>query len=273
MSVTNHPRKTFEPGLDLECRDGAAILTIDRPDSRNSLGKNFAASLVRALDSLERDPGVHAIVLTGTGNVFCAGAELGAVVSPEGIDQEVQFGAIRDYNRLIIRLRELELPIIAAVNGPAVGGGAALALGCDIAIASENANYFFAFGRLGAAACDMACAWILPKIVGTVVAQHWFLTGATVGAEQGLRHGLFVEVVPQDRLVERAVEIAQRIRAATPRRAAAATKQAVLRGQDADFQSCAIYEPYIQAYMFTTSEHKERLASLMAAIKKNRAST
>lgn len=268
MSKTHYPRKSAAPGLWLECRDGAAILTIDRPESRNALGGTLARDFVHVLDELERDRGVHCIVLTGAGSTFCAGAELGTLLDPQGIEHESQFGMVRDFQRLTQRVRELDLPIVAAVNGPAVGGGAALGLACDIAVASEEASYFFAFGRVGAAACDMACAYLLPKIVGTVVAQHWFLTGATVKAEEGLRHGLFVDMVPSDRLLERALGIAAQIAVATPRRAAAISKQAVLRGQDMDFQSCATYEAYLQSYLFTTEEHRQRLATLISALNK-----
>lgn len=266
MSRTSHPSRSVSPDLRLECRDGVAIVTIDRPHSRNALGTALAADLIRLLDDLERDQGVHAIVLTGAGPVFCAGAELGALIDPAGCDQERQFSVVRDYNRVVQRLRELDLPVVAAVNGAAVGGGAALALACDIAVASEKASYFFAFGRVGAAACDMACAYLLPKIVGTMMAQYWMLTGATVGAEEGRRHGLFVDVVAPGHLLDRALEIAGRIAVAAPRRATAISKQAVLRGQDADFQTCATYEAYLQSYLFTTDEHRDRLSTLMSTL-------
>lgn len=268
MSKISYPGKSVSPDLRLECREGVAIVTIDRPQSRNALGNEMAVDLIRVLDDLERDQGVHAIVLTGAGPVFCSGAELGALIDPAGCDQERQFNVIRDYNRVVQRLRELDLPVIAAVNGGAVGGGAALALACDIAVASEKANYFFAFGRVGAASCDMACAYLLPKIVGTTMAQYWMLTGATVGAEEGRRHGLFVDVVASELLLDRALEIAKRIAVATPRRAAAISKQAVLRGQDADFQTCATYEAYLQSYLFTTDDHRIRLSTLMSTLGK-----
>jgi len=95
---------------------------------------------------------------------------------------------------------DLELPVIAAVNGAAVGGGAALAMACDIAVASDRARYSFAFGRLGAAACDMGCSYLLPRIVGSVRARHWLLTGASVDAEAGRAAGLFVDVVSGEQL-------------------------------------------------------------------------
>src|SRR5262249_6972565 len=150
------------------------------------------------------------------------------------------------------RVRELDLPVIAAVNGPAVGGGAALALACDFAIAAPEANYFFAFGRVGAAGADLGCAWLLPKIAGELRARHWLLTGATVGGEEGVAAGLFVEVCPRERLLLRAKELALQVAQASPRRAAAATKLAVTRSSEIDLQTGLSYEAYVQTYLFTT---------------------
>lgn len=266
--MSSTPKKSELPDLQIEIREGTAILTIDRPQYRNALGLELAASLLQTFDTLERDLSVRAIVLTGRGEGFCSGAQLGSLIDPNGMDHEAQLHVVREFNRVAQRMRELDLPIIGAINGAAVGGGAALALSCDIAVASEKASYFFAFGRVGAAACDMACAYLLPKIVGTVIAQHWFLTGATIGAEEGRRHGLFVDVVAPERLLERALEIAQRIQTAAPRRAAAISKQVVLRGQDIDFQTAAIYETYLQSYLFTTDDHRTRLGALMSSLSK-----
>jgi enoyl-CoA hydratase/carnithine racemase len=254
--------------LRIERQDGAAILTITRPRAANSLGLKLAARLSSALECLESEQDVRAIILTGSGATFCAGAEIGVLMNPDGIDPELQFTIIRDYNRLVQQIRASELPVIAAVNGACVGGGAALAMACDMAVASDDASYFFAFGRAGVAGCDMGCTYLLPRIVGTVTAQHWLLTGARVGAQEGLSRGLFVDVVPQERLLRRALELAASIGKAGPRRAAAATKQAIMRGQDADFQTCLAYEAYAQAYLMTRSEHKERVAVLMDALRR-----
>lgn len=251
------------PNILVERRDGVAVVTLNRARERNPLGLDFPGAMLRILDGLEDDPDLHAVVLTGAGSVFCAGAELGKVVHPDGVDGEVQFRFIRGLHKVVQRIRDLELPVIAAVNGAAVGGGAALAMACDIAVASERASYFFAFGRLGAAACDMGCSYLLPKIVGTIRAKHWLLTGATIEAEQGKASGLFVDVVADDRLLPTALEIAAAIKLATPRRAAAASKLAIVRSDDADLQTCIGYEAYVQTYLFSTDDHKTRLRSLM----------
>lgn len=247
----------------VERREGVAIVTLNRPHERNPLGLAFPDQMLGVLQALDDDHGLHAVVLTGAGNVFCAGAELGQVVHPDGVDAEVQFRFIRGLHKVVQRIRDLELPVIAAVNGAAVGGGAALAMACDIAVASDRARYFFAFGRLGAAACDMGCSYLLPRIVGSVRARHWLLTGASVEAEAGRAAGLFVDVVPGEQLLPAALAIAAAVKAATPRRAAAASKLSIARGEDTDLQACLSYETYVQNYLFSTDDHKTRLRALM----------
>ncbi|WJR80901.1 enoyl-CoA hydratase/isomerase family protein [Bradyrhizobium sp. NP1] len=241
-------------------RQGAvATITLDRPRQRNPLNPELLQHLTGALDELERDAGIRAVILTGAGTVFCAGAELGTIIHPDGLDGEFQFQLLRDCFKLAQRIREIDLPVIAAVNGIAVGGGAALALACDFAIAAPTARYHFAFGRVGAAGCDMGCAYLLPKIVGTLRAKQWLLTGAAIDAEEGKAAGLFVEVCPADRLLSRAQELAAQIEANGPRRAVAATKFSVARGEEADFQTCISYEAYVQSFMFTLDDHRIRL--------------
>lgn len=251
------------PNILVERRDGVAIVSLNRARERNPLGLDFPDAMLRILDDLEADLDLHAVVLTGAGSVFCAGAELGQVVNPDGVDTELQFRFIRGLHKVVQRIRDLELPVIAAVNGAAVGGGAALAMACDVAVASDKARYFFAFGRLGAAACDMGCSYLLPRIVGSVRARHWLLTGASVEAEAGRAAGLFVDVVPGERLLDAALAIAASIKAATPRRAGAASKLAIARGEDTDLQACLSYEAYVQNYLFSTDDHKSRLRALM----------
>ncbi|WP_100179058.1 enoyl-CoA hydratase/isomerase family protein [Bradyrhizobium nitroreducens] len=247
-------------------RAGVALITLNRPQARNPLSLSFAASLLDLLDELERDDSVSVIVLTGAGSVFCSGAQLGEVVSIDGIDSEIQLRNIRGFSKVVQRLRDLDLPVVAALNGPAVGGGAALALACDIAIGSDQATYFFAFGRVGAGANDMGCAYFLPKLVGAARARHWLLTGATVSADEAYKAGLLIEVTPPDRLIDRALEIAQSVTAASPRRAAAVTKLAINRGEDADLQTCLSYEVYLQTFLFTRDEHKDRLKTLLTRL-------
>ncbi|WP_088625841.1 enoyl-CoA hydratase/isomerase family protein [Oceanicola sp. 22II-s10i] len=254
--------------LRIEKRDGVAVVTFTRPSEQNPLSEELLFELTATLQSLEADRDLHAVILTGEGRSFCAGAQLGVIVHPDGVDSEMQYMLVRAFNRLAQLIRGIDLPVIAAVNGNAVGGGAALALCCDIAIAAESARYYFAFGRVGASSCDMGCSYMLPRVVGSVVARHWMLTGKELDAQEGLKHGLFVDVVPDGELLDAALAIAARIREATPRVAAGATKIATMRGETTEFDACMDYEAFIQTFLFTRDEHKTRLSDLMKKLKK-----
>jgi len=242
----------------VDLSDGIGRITFNRPAVRNPLGPDTPAALNAAFDRLEGDPDCRVVILTGSGAAFCGGADIKNMLSLGDEDMEFQLGIIQAAFALTKRVRELELPVIAAVNGHAVGGGAALALACDIAVASTAANYYFAFGRIGASGADMGCTYMLPRHVGATKAAHLILTGATVDAALGLELGLFVEVVEPDALLAKAEEIARQIIEAYPRRAAANTKSALFRGETTDLATCLSYEAIAQTYMFRTKEHKER---------------
>ncbi len=264
MNITQPAGKDESPPeILVETRDGIGFITFNRPESRNPIGLDFPAQFMSALDRFEADPDCRAVILTGNGKAFCGGADLKALLGTGEIDMEWQFQIVRDCNRMIRRIRELDLPLIAAVNGPAVGGGAALALACDIAIASPKASYFFAFGRIGASGADMGCTYMLPRHVGATRAAHLILTGATVEAEQGMALGLFAELVSEDELLPAAERIARRIIEAYPRRAAALTKLGLVRGESTGLDTILDYEAIAQNYTFRSEEHRQRLAAFL----------
>lgn len=238
-----------------------AIVTLDRPERRNALGRDFSAAMQRRLDEVE-DMGVGAVVLTGAGPVFCGGGDLTEIMSPTSADPREDFRLIRGYNRVVSRIRHLDQPVVAAVNGPAVGGGAALALACDVAVAAESAQYVFAFGRIGLAGADMGCAYLLPRAVGPVRAAHLMLSSGSLTASEGLALGLFTEVVPDGDVVAAAVQLAARI-ATGPFAATAATKMALRRGETTDLDTVLDYEAYLQTVQFAHPDHKARLAEFL----------
>jgi enoyl-CoA hydratase/carnithine racemase len=251
------------PEVLIERRGNIAILILNRPEHSNAITWSLGSSLLAALDELEDDQSVSGIVLTGAGSVFCAGAKLGEVVKPEGVDSEAQYYGFRDIVRAVSRIRTHELPIICALNGGAVGGGAALALMCDLVIASEKAFCLFAFGRMGASAADMGCSYVLQRLVGATRARHLLYTGARVQANEGKEYGMFLDVVPYDSLLDTAVGLARQIAESAPRHALSATKQVMLRAETTDFETCVFYERYLQSYFLNGPEHKERLTQYL----------
>jgi enoyl-CoA hydratase/carnithine racemase len=252
-----------DPHVILERRGAVARIVLNRPARRNALGRDTLPALHAVLDEVERDPAIGAVVVTGRGPVFCAGGDLDEIMSTGPTDREREFDMIRGYNRVAWRLHHLDPPVIAAVNGPAAGGGAALAMACDIAIAAESARYDFVFGRIGLASADMGCTYLLPRLVGRVRASYLVLTARSVAAREGLALGLFAEVVADEQLEAAAMTLAEQI-AAGPRRANIISKLALRRAEHVDFGTELEYEAYFQAFAFGTEDHKQRLRAFRA---------
>jgi len=249
-------------------RDGAiARIVLSDPERRNPLTVDFPDRVLSLLDELERDTSCRVIIFTGQGPVFCAGADLGGVLHPDGVDPEQQYQLVRGFNRVVKRMRELDLPIIGALNGPSVGGGTALALACDFAIATPSAALMFAFGRVGGTSADMGCTWLLSRLVGPARASQLLLTGTRLEASDAVAMGIYCEVVDEARLAERAQELAEEIIEASPRRASAATKMALGLGAGIDLSTALDYEAFVQSWAFRTDEHQDRLRAFLATRK------
>jgi enoyl-CoA hydratase len=213
---------------------GVTVVTMDRPEKLNAMDEALVTGLHGALDEAGRDPECRVIVITGAGRGFCAGLDLGGFGSAPDTGQgagRVQQGfAVQQHiAALIPRLRRLRQPVIAAVNGPASGGGFALVLGSDIRIAARSARFNAAFVRIGLSACDIGTSWLLPRLVGVARAQELMLTGRIFDAEEALRIGLVDEVVPAGELVDRAIALAERL-GRRVKGAVAACKRAVYEG-------------------------------------------
>jgi enoyl-CoA hydratase len=197
-----------------------ALLTMNRPDRLNAMTNELVADLHAALEGVRNDRECRVVILTGAGRGFCAGLDLhgaGAAPNAEGWGQ-VGAGMKTQQHiaRLIPHMRAMPQPIIAAVNGPAAGGGLALALGSDVRIASESAKFNVAFVRIGLSGCDIGVSWMLPRLIGASKAFEMMLTGRLVDATEAASMGLVSRVVPDGKAVEAAVEIAELIAANSP---------------------------------------------------------
>jgi enoyl-CoA hydratase/carnithine racemase len=258
-----HATDATTPEVLVRREAGVATIALNRASESNPISWSLGTNLLAALNELEDDKSVTAIVLTGEGKAFCAGAKLGEVVHPDGVDPEAQYYGFRDVVRAVSRIRNHELPIVCALNGGAVGGGAALAMACDLIVASERAYCLFAFGRMGASAADMGCSYLLPRFVGLTRARHLLYTGARLDAKQGQAYGLFLDVVPHESLMETSHSLACQIAEASPRHALTATKQVLMRGETTDFETCITYERYLQSYFLNGPEHLKRLNAFL----------
>lgn len=196
---------------------GVRVLRLARPDVLNALSDALVAELGAALDAVAADPSCRVLVLTGEGRGFCAGFDLRLAGQAPG---QAEHGEVLAWTRrqeafagLVTRLRALPQPVIAAVNGPANGGGMALALACEIRIAARAASFNAAFVKVGMSGCDMGVSWLLPRCVGLSNSFHILLTGRMVDSAEALRIGLVSEVVDDAQLLPRAVALAGEIAA------------------------------------------------------------
>jgi enoyl-CoA hydratase len=195
-------------------------LVLNRPDQLNAISSELNEAIRYELRELANDRSCRAVVLTGAGRGFCAGLDLhgyGQAPGNDGSDEaRDRLGNQQHMSGLILELRALPQPVIAAVNGPAAGFGLALALGCDIRYAAESAVFRAAFINIGVSNCDMGTSWLLPRLIGASRSHELMLTGRRVDAEEAVRIGLVADVVPDGELAARAVEGAAQIASLAP---------------------------------------------------------
>jgi len=195
-------------------------LTLNRPDALNAMTSELCEALHEQLRELRDDRGCRAVILTGAGRAFCAGLDLhGYGEAPGNTGSDVSRDRLanqRHMSSLVLALRALPQPVIAAVNGPAAGFGLALALGCDIRFAATEAVLRAAFINIGVSNCDMATSWLLPRLIGASRSHELMLTGRRFDAEEALRIGLVADVVERGLLAGRALEAAEQISALAP---------------------------------------------------------
>jgi enoyl-CoA hydratase/carnithine racemase len=195
-------------------------LTLNRPNELNAMTAELCQALHDELGTIAADRSVRAVVLTGAGRGFCAGVDLrgyGEAPANDGSDAPRDRLANQEHmSRLVLALRALPQPVIAAVNGPAAGLGLALALACDIRYSAPEAVFRVAFINIGVSNCDMGTSWLLPRLIGASRSHELMLTGRRVDAAEALRIGLVADVVGEGGLMERALRSAAEIAALAP---------------------------------------------------------
>ncbi len=214
--------KTFRYEL---APNGVATITLTRPDTLNSLTFEVYEELSATFAALDREDAVRAVLLTGEGRAFCSGGDVSSIIGELfARDMKGLLAFTRVTGALIRNIRALRRPVVAAVNGTAVGAGAVMALACDFRVASATAKFGFIFPRVGLCGADMGAAYLLPRVVGLARANELLFLGDVVGAEEALRIGLVSRVVAPEACVAESRALAERL-ASGPAFAHAMTKQ------------------------------------------------
>lgn len=236
------------------------MVTLNRPEKLNSIDLPTAAEIAAVLHKVAQASEVRAVVLTGAGRAFSAGGDMKTLDPGDSPveSKEIIYGY---FGAMIRSLRSIRVPVIAAVNGPAVGAGCELALACDFRFASENARFGEVWIRLGLIPA-LGGTYLLPRLVGLEKALELILTGRFVDAEEAARIGLVSKVFPQDLLLPEAKAFAKKL-AAGPSLALQAAKEAVYRGLNSSFAAELEILPYIQSLLRTTADHREGVRAFL----------
>lgn len=252
-----------EPIL-IERRGHIALLTLNRPDTRNALsGEAMFAAFEDLFASLNADMSVRVAILTGAGTSFCSGGNVAEMRertgmfagSPEDIAQRYREGI----QRIPRAFESLQVPIIAAVNGPAIGAGNDLACMCDLRIASSTARFAESFVKVGIVPGDGGC-WLLPRVVGYARAAEMALTGDAIDADEALRIGLVSRVVPPDALLGEALRLAERV-AANPPQVLRWTRQLLQQARTSTLDEALHAAGRFQGLAHHTADHAEAVAA------------
>src|SRR5579864_3592787 len=216
-----------EQHVRVDVDGGVGWIRLNRPEKMNAIGALTRRQLGEAIKQAERDDAVRVVVLTGSGRAFCSGADVTEMAQGEGMRTPEDVGNVlrNEYMPMLTRLRTMPKPVIAAMNGPAVGIGASYALACDIRIAVPEAYILEAFVNIGLAP-DGGVSWLLPRLAGTGVAYEMFFSGKPLQAVDAHRLGLINRLVPADRLEDEVRDLASHL-VSQPRQAMAAAKRAV----------------------------------------------
>jgi 2-(1,2-epoxy-1,2-dihydrophenyl)acetyl-CoA isomerase len=236
---------------------GVRTITLNRPEVLNAFNTDLLQALGKAVREVERDAAARCLVLTGAGRGFSAGQDLADVMHRYESDTPIEIGdhLRRVYNPMIVRLRTMEKPVVAAVNGVAAGAGCSLALACDIRLAGASAKFIQSFVHVGLVP-DSGGTFFLPRLIGAARAFEHAATGRAVMAEEAAHIGLINRCVPDDQLMAESRTLAEQL-ASLPPRAIGLAKRAINSAWSADLEAHLDYEAMLQTVAGRTPDHRE----------------
>src|SRR5205809_163489 len=254
-----------EQHVSVETEGGIGWIRFNRPEKMNAIGALTRKQLAESIKQAERDDAIRVLVLTGAGRAFSSGADVTEMVqggagmrTPEDVGNVLR----GEYMPMLMRLRTMPKPVIAAMNGPAVGIGASFALACDIRIATPEAYILEAFVNIGLAP-DGGVSWLLPRLAGTGVAYEMFFTGKPLSAADAHRLGVINRIVPAERLEEEVHDLANQL-VAQPRQALAGAKRSVNHALVSSYDDAREFESYLQEAQAASSEFAEGVQMFLA---------
>lgn len=233
--------------------NGICTLTLNRPEKFNSFNREMALAVQAALDEAHNNDDIRCVVLTGAGKAFCAGQDLAEATDPQG--PELEDIVAQHYNPIILRIRQLEKPVIAVVNGVAAGAGANIALACDIVLAAQSAAFIQAFSKIGLIP-DSGGTYFLPRLIGLQRAAALMMTGDKITAAEAEQMGMIYRAVPDAQLAPIAAELATTL-AQMPTVALGLTKRALNKTFQHTLQAQLELEKDMQTKAGTTEDFKE----------------
>jgi 2-(1,2-epoxy-1,2-dihydrophenyl)acetyl-CoA isomerase len=229
-----------------EKKNGVGIITLNRPDKLNSFNDELTFQLQDALKEMEKDKEVRAIIVTGAGRGFCAGQDLQSRSIAQEMGQKPSLGDSirRRYNPIVTKIRRIEKPIIAAVNGVAAGAGASIAFACDFRIITEKVSFIQSFTKVGLIP-DSGATFVLPRLIGLTKAFELMLSADKLTAEEAMKLGVINKVVKEEELMTEATALAEKL-ALGPTKAFGLTKRAVNKAIFSDLEELLEYEAGLQ---------------------------
>jgi 2-(1,2-epoxy-1,2-dihydrophenyl)acetyl-CoA isomerase len=238
--------------------NGVGKITLNRPDVLNSFNMAMAKEVQSALEECKNNKAIRAVLITGAGRAFCAGQDLAAAIAP-GADIKVIVE--QQYNPMIFGIRNLEKPVICAVNGVAAGAGANFAIACDIVLAATSSSFIQAFSKIGLVP-DTAGTFFLPRLIGMQRATALMMLGDKVTAQQALEFGMIYKVLPDDTLMSEAEKLAEQM-AQMPTKGLGLTKRLLNASLDNSLQQQLTMEGELQAAAAKTYDNAEGVKAFL----------
>lgn len=242
-----------------EIKNGVGLITLNRPDKLNSFNREMALLLQERLDQCNEDLSVRCVLISGAGKAFCAGQDLEEVVDPDG--PGMQRILSEHFNPIIIKIRELKKPVVAAVNGVAAGAGANIALCCDIVVAVKSASFIQAFSKIGLVP-DSGGTFFLPRLIGWQKASALMMLGEKTGAEEAERMGMIYKYFEADTFHNEVTALAEKL-AEMPTLGLAYTKKALQWSSTHTIYEQLQNEDKLQQWAASTQDFKEGVAAFL----------